>query len=102
VTMGGSRHRRKGTRLERELVARHKAFCAPPASTDPLIGASVELSDTCKCYGITVALIGAGSGSLRCASCGVHRGWLARETYDLTGIIREFGPLTAPNSKKAT
>ena len=73
---------------------------SPPASTDPLIGVVVELPDACKCGG-TVALIGAGSAphraSLRCASCGVHRGWLARETHDfINEIIRKFGPLTAP------
>jgi hypothetical protein len=68
--------------------------------TVPLIGLSVELSDSCKCGG-TVALTGAGRGphraSLHCSSCGAHRGWLSRGTCTLiNGIITRFGPLTAP------
>lgn len=70
------------------------------APIDPHIGVPIELPDACKC-GCTFARIGAGIGphraSLRCASCGVHRGWLAREMYDfINEIIRKFGPLTAP------
>ena len=56
------------------------------APIDPHIGVPIELPDACKC-GCTFAQIGAGIGphraSLRCASCGVHRGWLARENSRL-------------------
>ena len=73
---------------------------ATTAPADPRVSPAVELSDVCKCGG-SLAQIGPGSGphcaSLRCASCGAHRGWLSEEAYRFVSrIIERFGPLTAP------
>ena len=67
-----------------------------PLPADPLIGLKVRLPhDPCRC-GTTAAEIGAGQGphraSLRCLTCGNHRGWISHATHEfLTEIINKFG-----------
>lgn len=53
--------------------------------TDPVQGLSVELPDKCpNCYGV-IATVGPGrephKASLRCTTCGRHRGWLSLQTW---------------------
>jgi hypothetical protein len=73
---------------------------ADPQHTGPLVGLIVDLQQQCKC-GAYVAVIGPSKGlhsaSLRCQSCGEHRGWLSRQTHRfLTKTTEQFGRPTDP------
>jgi hypothetical protein len=66
----------------------------------PLIGLRIRLDRTkdvpCGACGQTDVVIGPGTGphaaSLRCASCGRHRGWLPSAFADfLADVISRFG-----------
>jgi hypothetical protein len=62
---------------------------------DPLAGLPVKLPEQCRC-GSEVALIGAGTeihrASLRCRSCGRHRGWLSKITANwIETVAVKFG-----------
>jgi hypothetical protein len=65
------------------------------------MGLHVRLPTSCPRCGVIVAFISAGSGphcaTLRCVSCRVFRGWVARATYDfIIKIIDKFGRPIAP------
>jgi hypothetical protein len=53
-------------------------FFSPPASADPLLGLTVEPPNPCRKCADSVAIVGPGTSpyypSLRCRSCGLHRG----------------------------
>jgi hypothetical protein len=117
--MSGARHRHKGNRLQRELVAylRDRGFAAeriplsaggsfisditiPLLGADLLIGIEVHLPRHCRC-GHDLLRIGPGRGahraSLRCARCGRHCGWLSSESANfLTAVVARFGRPSAP------
>jgi hypothetical protein len=65
-----------------------------------LIDLVVQLPEFCRCGAIR-ATIGAGAGphiaALRCVYCGVHRGWISRETYSfIAEVVRLAGKPTRP------
>ena len=119
--MSGARHRRKGNRVERELVGHLRIefvaaerfplsssagssfigdITAPLLGTDPLTGVEVHLPRHCQC-GHDILHIGPGRGphraSLHCVRCGRHCGWLPNEISKfLCDVIEHFGRPTEP------
>jgi hypothetical protein len=70
-------------------------------TADPLTGLAVKLPNSCGKCGHLVAIVGAGKpphfASLRCQSCGMHRGWVSRANYTFPNeIINKFGAPTEP------
>ena len=68
----------------------------PPPPADPLLGLAVNCPNACRRCGDPVAIVGPGKpphyASLRCRSCDLHRGWLARTHWAyLTEVIAEAG-----------
>jgi hypothetical protein len=64
-------------------------------AADPLVGLWVRTPDACRCAS-DVAVIGAGTethrASLRCRSCGRHRGWLSKFTAGwIENVVGRWG-----------
>jgi len=68
---------------------------------DPVMGLDVELPDACpSCQGY-VATVGPGvaphKASLRCMTCGRHRGWMSLVAYTfISEIANKFGRPDTP------
>jgi hypothetical protein len=92
TSFGGHGHRTERTgcaqdRQRRSQLCRDEIIHAQldlfgsPTSSDPLLGLAVKLPNACRC-GDSVSTVGPGkpphSASVRCRSCGLHRGWVSR------------------------